>query len=197
VAVPHHTARVRSSPADSLRPSDPSGRDDHYLIDEWNSFSTMTSMLAQQRQAVSPSALLGMVEAHRDCLSTLFRKAERAPVRADIGAMLAEASIVASRLWSAQGNRALAVAHCAYVRQLGDRLGNARISATARIFESSLHSEAATLMEADGDIMIGLRLLDEAVGPPTTSIQPPGLESPPSRHRPTRPCNSHAKPMKH
>ncbi|MEW2385575.1 helix-turn-helix transcriptional regulator [Micromonospora sp. NPDC047707] len=133
-----------------------------YLMGEWNSFSTLTSMLAQQRQAVSPDALLGLIEAHRDCLSTLYRKAGRAPIRADIGAMLAEASIVASRLWSAQGNRALALAHCAYARQLGDRLGNRRISATARIFESNLHSEAATLIEADGDIMIGLRLLDEA-----------------------------------
>lgn len=133
-----------------------------HLMGEWNSFSTLTSMLAQQRQAVSPSALLGLIEAHRDCLSTLYRKAGRAPIRADIGAMLAEASIVASRLWSAQGKRALALAHCTYARHLGDRLGNRRISATARIFESNLHSEAATLIEADGDIMIGLRLLDEA-----------------------------------
>ncbi|RQX05449.1 helix-turn-helix domain-containing protein [Micromonospora inaquosa] len=133
-----------------------------YLMGEWNSFSTLTSMLAQQRQAVSPDALLGLIEAHRDCLSALYRKAGRAPVRADIGAMLAEASIVASRLWSAQGNRALALAHCAYARQLGDRLGNRRISATARIFESNLHSEAATLIGADGDTMIGLRLLNEA-----------------------------------
>jgi hypothetical protein len=162
VAVPRQAAGIGSSSTSMLAPSDPAGRDTDYLIGEWNTFSTMTNMLAQQRQAVSPSALLGLVEAHRDCLSTLFRKAGRAPVRDDIGAMLAEASIVASRLWSAQGNRALAVAHCAYARQLGDRLGNARISATARIFESNLHSEAATLMEADGDIMIGLRLLDEA-----------------------------------
>ncbi|MFC4144798.1 helix-turn-helix domain-containing protein [Micromonospora mangrovi] len=133
-----------------------------YLVGEWNSFSKLTSMLAEQRQAVSPDALLGLIEAHRDCLSTLYRKAGRAPIRADIGTMLAEASIVASRLWSAQGNRALALAHCAYARQLGDMLGSRRISATARIFESNLHSEAATLIDADGDIMIGLRLLDEA-----------------------------------
>ncbi|MEU7925133.1 helix-turn-helix transcriptional regulator [Micromonospora sp. NPDC049107] len=131
-----------------------------YLAGEWHTFSTLTSMLAQQRQAVSPDALLGLIEAHRECLSTLYRKAGRAPIRADIGAMLAEASVVASRLWSAQGNRALAIAHCAYARQLGDRLGDRRISATARIFESNL--QAATLIEADGDVMIGLRLLDEA-----------------------------------
>ncbi|MGW0214995.1 helix-turn-helix domain-containing protein [Micromonospora chokoriensis] len=143
-----------------------------YLVGEWNSFSTLTSMLAQQRQAVSPDALLGLIEAHRDCLSTLYRKAGRAPIRADIGAMLAEASIVASRLWSAQGNRALALAHCAYARQLGDRLGSRRIGATARIFESNLHSEAATLIDADGDIMIGLRLLDEAARA-STDLSPP------------------------
>lgn len=137
-------------------------RDNDYMVGEWNSFSTLTSMLAQQRQAVSPDALLGLIEAHRDCLSTLFRRAGRAAIRSDIGAMLAEASIVASRLWSARGNRSIALAHCAYARQLGDRLGDRRISATARIFESNLHSEAATLMEADGDVMIGLRLLDEA-----------------------------------
>ncbi|MGC4815709.1 helix-turn-helix domain-containing protein [Micromonospora sp. DT228] len=131
-----------------------------YLVGEWNTFSNLTNMLAQQRQAVSPDALLRLIEAHRECLSTLYRKAGRAPIRADVGAMLGEASVVASRLWSAQGNRALAIAHCAYARQLGDRLGDRRISATARIFESNL--QAATLIEADGDVMIGLRLLDEA-----------------------------------
>ncbi|BCY11065.1 helix-turn-helix transcriptional regulator [Actinoplanes sp. L3-i22] len=129
---------------------------------EWGSFSQVTAMLAQQRQAVPPGALLSLVEAHRDCLSTLYRKAKRDPLRADIGIMLGEASIVASRLWSAQGNRAMALAHCVYARQLADRFGSARVGATARIFESNLHSEAATLIEEDGDIMIGLRLLEEA-----------------------------------
>jgi tetratricopeptide (TPR) repeat protein len=162
VTMPRQPGTARRLPsAMTLDPVVPM-RDTDYLAGEWNSFSTLTSMLAGQRQAVSPSALLGLIEAHRDCLSTLYRKAGRAPIRADIGAMLAEASIVASRLWSAQGNRALALAHCAYARQLGDRLGNRRASATARIFESNLHSEAATLIEVDGDIMIGLRLLDEA-----------------------------------
>jgi hypothetical protein len=130
--------------------------------EDWNSFSVVTSMLAQQRQAVAPAALLILVEAHRDCLLTLFRKAQAAPVRDDIGAMLGEASIVASRLWSAQGNSPMALAHCAYARNLADRLGNVRLSATARIFESNLHSGASTLIHADGDIMTGLRLLDEA-----------------------------------
>jgi hypothetical protein len=130
---------------------------------DWNSFSVVTSMLAQQRQAVEPQALLKLAEAHRDCLSALFRKARPSDaVHADLGAMLGEASIVASRLWSAQGNRLLALAHCAFARNLADRLGNLRLGATARIFESNLRSEAATMIEADGDIMIGLRLLEEA-----------------------------------
>jgi len=128
----------------------------------WNSFSLVTSMLAQQRQAVPPTALLSLVEAHRDCLLTLYRKAQRDSIGADIGVMLGEASIVASRLWSAQGNHAMALAHCAYARTLADRLGNLRLGATARIFESNLHSGASTLIHADGDIMTGLRLLDEA-----------------------------------
>lgn len=129
---------------------------------EWGSFSQVTAMLAQQRQAVAPGALLSLVEAHRDCLSTLYRKAKRDPLRSDIGAMLGEASIVASRLWSAQGNRSMALAHCAYARELADRIGSVQVGATARIFESNLHSEASTLIESDGDIMIGLRLLEEA-----------------------------------
>ncbi|WP_239091257.1 XRE family transcriptional regulator [Asanoa iriomotensis] len=130
--------------------------------DDWNSFSIVTSMLAQQRQAVAPAALLSLVEAHRNCLLTLFRKSEGDPTRADIGAMLGEASIVASRLWSAQGNRSIALAHCAYARTLAERLGNIRLGATARIFESNLHSGASTLIHADGDVLTGLRLLDEA-----------------------------------
>jgi hypothetical protein len=130
--------------------------------EDWNSFSVVTSMLAQQRQAVAPAALLSLVEAHRDCLLTLFRKADGDPARTDIGAMLGEASIVASRLWSAQGNRSMALAHCAYARTLAERLGNIRLGATARIFESNLHSGASTLIHADGNIMTGLRLLDEA-----------------------------------
>lgn len=162
LSKPYSPERVPERLSEVLIEQSVTTRDPDYLIGEWNSFSRLTSMLAQQRQAVSPSALLGLIEAHRDCLSTLYRKAGRSPLRADIGAMLAEASIVASRLWSAQGNDALALAHCAYARELGDRLGNSRISATARIFESNLHSHAATLIEADGDIMIGLRLLDEA-----------------------------------
>jgi hypothetical protein len=129
---------------------------------EWNSFLTVTRLLASQRQAVAPAALLSLVEAHRDCLAMLFRQAEQDPLRSRIGAMVAEASIVASRLWSAQGNRPMALAHCARARQLGDDLGNRGLAATARIFESNLRSDAATLIGRSGDIADGLRLLQEA-----------------------------------
>jgi hypothetical protein len=125
---------------------------------EWSSFALVTSMLAQQRQAVPPAALLSLVEAHRDCLLTLYRKAGSDTIKADIGTMLGEASIVASRLWSAQGNQAMALAHCGYARTLADRSGDIRLAAVARIFESNLHSGASTLIHADGDIMTGLRL---------------------------------------
>ncbi|MCM4082231.1 XRE family transcriptional regulator [Paractinoplanes hotanensis] len=129
---------------------------------EWNSFLTVTRLLASQRQAVAPAALLSLVEAHRDCLAMLFRQAEHDPLRSRIGAMVAEASIVASRLWSAQGNRPMALAHCTRARQLGDDLGNRALAATARIFESNLRSDAATLIGRSGDIADGLRLLQEA-----------------------------------
>lgn len=85
----------------ALRPPGEEERDD------WSSFAVVTSMLAEQRQAVPPAALLSLVEAHRECLLTLYRKAAEDRIGADIGAMLGEASIVASRLWSAQGNHTL------------------------------------------------------------------------------------------
>ncbi|AEV84383.1 hypothetical protein ACWT_3360 [Actinoplanes sp. SE50] len=129
---------------------------------DWNSFSLVTSMLAQQRQSVEPIALLRLVEAHRECLSTLFRNAGTDPVRKTIGHMLGEASIVASRLWSAHGNRNMALAHCAYAKQLAERIDDVALGATARIFGSNLHSEASTLIGPDGDVMVGLRLLEEA-----------------------------------
>jgi transcriptional regulator with XRE-family HTH domain len=129
---------------------------------EPSSFLTVTRMLASQRQAVSPNALLSLVEAHRDSLAMLFRKAGTDPVRRDIGALLGETSIVASRLWSAIGNRSLALANCAFARQLAERLDDPTLGATARIFESNLHSDAATLIGSDGDVVLGLRMLDEA-----------------------------------
>jgi tetratricopeptide (TPR) repeat protein len=129
---------------------------------EQSSFATVTRLLASQRQAVAPAALLSLVEAHRDSLAMLFRRAASDPVRADIGALLGEASIVASRLWSAMGNRDMAIANCAFARHLADRLNDSRLGATARIFESNLHSEAATLIGAEGDVLLGLRMLEEA-----------------------------------
>ena len=162
VAEPPTTVDLSRASLTRPEPALPSPDTLEVETSEWGSFSRVTTMLAQQRQAVQPGALLSLVEAHRDSLSLLYRKSKRDPLRADIGAMLAEASIVASRLWSAQGNRTLALAHCAYARQLADRVGNVRVGATARIFESNLYSEAATLIEEDGDIMIGLRFLEEA-----------------------------------
>ena len=133
-----------------------------YPDEDWNSFVTVTRLLAGQRQAVAPAALLRLVEAHRDCLASLFRKAESDPVRTHIGALLAEASIVASRLWSAQGNRPMALAHCAHARKLGDDLQDLALTATAQIFESNLRSEAASLIGNAGDLVQGLRMLQQA-----------------------------------
>jgi hypothetical protein len=92
----------------------------------------------------------------------LLQKAGSDPVRGDIGAVLGETSIVASRLWSAMGNRCLAIANCGFARQLADKLDNPILGATARIFESNLRSEAATLIGAEGDVLLGLRMLEEA-----------------------------------
>ena len=156
-ATPQALSRMIIPPAP---PSVPDLGD--YPGGEWNSFLTVTRLLASQRQAVAPAALLSLVEAHRDCLAMLFRQAEHDPLRSHIGAMVAEASIVASRLWSAQGNRPMALAHCVRARQLGDDLGNHALAATARIFESNLRSDAATLIGRSGDIADGLRLLQEA-----------------------------------
>jgi hypothetical protein len=56
----------------------------------------------------------------------------------------------------------MAIANCAFARQLADRLHNPALGATARIFESNLHSEAATLIGIEGDVLLGLRMLEEA-----------------------------------
>lgn len=127
-----------------------------------DSFATMTDQLAGQRQSLSPHALIGPIEAHRDAASALFRTAtdERATRRA--GALLAETSIVASRVWSAIGDRPMALTHCAFARKLADRLQDRTMGAVARIFESNLRSDAATLIGSDGDVVIGLRMLKEA-----------------------------------
>jgi hypothetical protein len=137
-----------------------------------DSFVTVTQILASQRQAMAPAALLSLVDAHRASLTALFERAGTDPVRTDIGVMLGETSIVASRLWSALGNRGLATAYCAHTRQIADRLadGSTReaqaaaiaLGATARIFESNLRSDAGSLLGGTGDLALGLRMLQEA-----------------------------------
>jgi hypothetical protein len=137
-----------------------------------DSFVTVTQLLASQRQAVAPAALLSLVDAHRASLAALFERAGTDRVRTDIGVMLGETSIVASRLWSGMGSRSLATAYCAYARQLADRLARGasdgaraaaiNLGATARIFESNLRSDAGGLLGGDGDLAVGLRLLHEA-----------------------------------
>ena len=127
------------------------------------SFLTLTQLLASQRQAVAPLALLALVDAHRNTLTTIFNKINQVdPVRSDIAAIIGETSIVASRLYSALGKRAQAIAYCAHARQLADDFHNPVLGATARIFESNLRSDAATLIGAGGDMAVGLRMLDEA-----------------------------------
>jgi transcriptional regulator with XRE-family HTH domain len=134
---------------------------DHRSSDR--SFLTVTQLLASQRQAVAPQALIALVDAHRATLTMIFDKTgKNDPVRADVGALIGETSIVASRLYSAIGRRAQAIAYCVHARHLADDLHNPVLGATARIFESNLRSEAATLIGAGGDMAVGLRMLDEA-----------------------------------
>ncbi|WP_162958245.1 hypothetical protein [Nocardia yunnanensis] len=79
-----------------------------------------------------------------------------------LGALLGETSIVASRLWSAVGDRPMALANCVYARRLADQLQDPALGGIVRIFESNLRSDAGTLIGSDGDVVIGLRLLQEA-----------------------------------
>src|SRR5262249_1570846 len=119
-------------------------------------------LLASQRQAIEPDALLNLVSAHRDAVASLFRRATSNGLRDRLGWLLGETSVVASRVWGAIGNRSMALANCAFVRKLGDELDNPTLGAVARMFESNLRSDAATLIGCDGDIVEGLRLLVEA-----------------------------------
>ncbi len=125
-------------------------------------FTTVTRLLASQRQGVAPDALLSLIAAHRDSVATLFRKATSLQVRHELGGLLGETSIVASRLWSAMGDRSMALANCALARRLADDLNDLALGAMARLFESNLRSDAATLIGAEGDIVLGLRMLSEA-----------------------------------
>ncbi|MFC8044524.1 hypothetical protein, partial [Nocardia sp. NPDC057353] len=127
-----------------------------------DSFAAITDLLAGQRQSIAPHALIGPIEAHRDAVSALFRAATDERTKRHAGALLGETSIVASRVWSAIGDRSMALTHCAFARKLSDRLQDRTMGAVARIFESNLRSDAATLIGSDGDVVIGLRLLKEA-----------------------------------
>lgn len=164
IIVPNGSAVFEIDGLTAVAPNLVSAPADHSLDPDgdWDSFLTVTRLLAGQRQAVAPAALLSLVEAHRDCLAALFRRAKSDPLRTHIGAMLAEASIVASRLWSAQGNRSMALVHCAHARTLGNDLRIPALTATAQIFESNLHSNAASLIGGGGDLVLGLRMLEEA-----------------------------------
>lgn len=128
----------------------------------WSGFAAVTDLLAVQRLSVPPAVLLGVVEAHRDSLAALHLTVAGSSDGAVVGAMVGEASVVAACLRGARGDHALALAHCAHARGLAERLGDVRLGALARIFESTLRSGASTVVDAGGDVVAGLRLLDEA-----------------------------------
>jgi|GEM_PF-7035217 len=89
--------------------------------------------------------------------------------------LLGETSVVASRLWSAIGDRSMALASCAFARRLADDIGDPVLGGIARIFESNLRSDAATLIGSDGDIVDGLRLLGEAAA--VADVLPPSAQA--------------------
>ncbi|MEU3010067.1 hypothetical protein [Nocardia asteroides] len=129
-----------------------------------SSYAAVTDLLAGQRQSLAPDALIGPIEAHRDAVATLFRTASDDVAKQRAGALLGETSVVASRVWSAIGDRSMALTHAAFARKLADQLHDKTMSGIARIFESNLRSDAATLISTDGDVVIGLRVLNEAAG---------------------------------
>ncbi|WP_280222060.1 hypothetical protein [Nocardia neocaledoniensis] len=129
-----------------------------------SSFAAVTDLLAGQRQSLAPDALIGPIEAHRDAVASLFRAATDDVIKRRAGALLGETSVVASRVWSAIGDRSMALTHAAFARKLADQLQDKTLGGVARIFESNLRSDAATLISSDGDVVIGLRVLNEAAG---------------------------------
>lgn len=126
------------------------------------SYAAVTHLLAGQRQSIAPDGLIGPIEAHRDAVAALFRAATDDHIKQQLGALLGETSIVASRVWSALGDRSMALTHCTFARKLADQLHDKTMGGIARIFESNLRSDAATLISTDGDVVIGLRILKEA-----------------------------------
>ncbi|MCM6774459.1 helix-turn-helix transcriptional regulator [Nocardia sp. CDC159] len=127
-----------------------------------HSYAAVTRLLAEHRQSFAPDALLNLIAVQRDSVAALFRAVTAAKAKRELGALLVETSIVASRLWSAMGNRNMALVNCASARHLADELHDPALGALARLFESNLTSDAATLIGIDGDIVHGLRLLSEA-----------------------------------
>ncbi|WP_280267930.1 helix-turn-helix domain-containing protein [Nocardia wallacei] len=140
-----------------------------------HSFTAVTRLLAGQRQSIAPEALLTLISTHRNSVSTLFQKADDERIKGQIGFLLGETSIVASRLWSAIGDRSMALANCAFARQFADEIRNPILGGMARIFESNLRSDAATLIGSDGDIVDGLRLLGEAAA--VADVLPPSAQA--------------------
>ncbi|MFC9872614.1 hypothetical protein [Nocardia salmonicida] len=138
-------------------------------------FAAVTDLLAGQRQSIAPGALIGPIEAHRDALAALFRAASDERSKKHAGALLGETSVVASRVWSALGDRSMALTHCAFARKLADQLQDKTMGGIARIFESNLRSDAATLISSDGDVVIGLRILKEAAD--VTDVLPPAARA--------------------
>ncbi|MEV0354807.1 hypothetical protein AB0H71_01960 [Nocardia sp. NPDC050697] len=139
------------------------------------SFAAITYLLVSRRQSIAPDALIGPIEAHRDAVAALFHAATDARAKQRAGALLCETSVVASRVWSAIGDRSMALTHCAFARKLADRLQNRAMGAVARIFESNLRSDAATLIGSDGDVVIGLRILKEAAA--DADLLPPAAQA--------------------
>ncbi|MFC4375734.1 helix-turn-helix domain-containing protein [Nocardia halotolerans] len=139
------------------------------------SFAALTNLLAGQRQSIAPDALIGPIEAHRDAVAALFRAATDDRSKQRAGALLGETSVVASRVWSAIGDRSMALTHCAFARKLADQLQDKTMGGIARIFESNLRSDAATLISSDGDVVIGLRILKEAAN--VSDLLPPAARA--------------------
>ncbi|MGO4616823.1 helix-turn-helix domain-containing protein [Nocardia sp. 2YAB30] len=137
------------------------------------SFTAVTRLFAGQRQSIAPDALLPLISAHRNSVTALFRSAADERVKNQIGFLLGETSIVASRLWSATGDRSMALASCAFAKRLADDIRDPALGGVARIFESNLRSDAATLIGSDGDD--GLQLLGEAAA--VADVLPPAAQA--------------------
>lgn len=127
-----------------------------------DSYAAVTRLLASQRQTIEPGTLMNLVTAQRQAIAGLFERATSDSQKNQYGCLLGEISLVASRVFSALGDRAMALTHSAFARKLGDDSENPELGAVARIFESNLKSDAAGLIGNGGGIVEGLELLSEA-----------------------------------